>query len=34
MSFDYDMFVVGAGQRGTAAAERAAMYGVRVAILS
>lgn len=32
MSFDYDLFVIGAGPGGLAAAERAASYGVRVAI--
>lgn len=32
MSFDYDLFVIGAGPGGLAAAERAAGYGVRVAI--
>lgn len=32
MSFDYDLFVIGAGPGGLAAAERAASYGARVAI--
>lgn len=32
MSFDYDLFVIGAGPGGLAAAERAAQYGARVAI--
>ncbi|MGH2415325.1 MAG: FAD-dependent oxidoreductase, partial [Microcystaceae cyanobacterium] len=32
MSFDYDLFVIGAGPGGLAAAERAASYGVRVAL--
>ncbi len=32
MNFDYDLFVMGAGPGGTAAAERAATYGARVAI--
>lgn len=32
MSFDYDLFVIGAGPGGLAAAERAAAYGVHVAI--
>jgi glutathione reductase (NADPH) len=32
MSFDYDLFVIGAGPGGLAAAERAATYGARVAI--
>ena len=32
MSFDYDLFVIGAGPGGLAAAERAANYGARVAI--
>ncbi|AFZ33436.1 MULTISPECIES: FAD-dependent oxidoreductase [Cyanophyceae] len=32
MSFDYDLFVIGAGPGGLAAAERAAHYGARVAI--
>jgi glutathione reductase (NADPH) len=32
MSFDYELFVIGAGPGGLAAAERAAQYGVRVAI--
>ncbi len=32
MSFDYDLFVIGAGSGGIAAAETAASYGVRVAI--
>ncbi|MCA1991885.1 MAG: glutathione-disulfide reductase [Coleofasciculus sp. S288] len=33
MSFDYELFVIGAGPGGLAAAERAAGYGVRVAIV-
>lgn len=33
MSFDYDLLVIGAGPGGLAAAERAATYGVRVAIV-
>ena len=32
MNFDYDLFVIGAGPGGLAAAERAAEYGARVAI--
>jgi len=32
MSFNYDLFVIGAGPGGLAAAERAANYGARVAI--
>lgn len=32
MPFDYDLFVIGAGSGGLAAAERAAAYGARVAI--
>ncbi|HAZ49154.1 MAG TPA: glutathione-disulfide reductase [Cyanobacteria bacterium UBA11369] len=32
MKFDYDLFVIGAGPGGLAAAERAAGYGARVAI--
>lgn len=32
MAFDYDLLVIGAGSGGLAAAERAATYGVRVAI--
>ncbi|WP_315787811.1 FAD-dependent oxidoreductase [Fischerella sp. JS2] len=32
MSYDYDLFVIGAGPGGVAAAERAAKYGARVAI--
>lgn len=32
MSFDYNLFVIGAGPGGLAAAERAANYGARVAI--
>ncbi|PMB09854.1 hypothetical protein CEN49_05655, partial [Fischerella thermalis CCMEE 5273] len=32
MSFDYDLFVIGAGPGGLAASERAANYGARVAI--
>lgn len=32
MSFDYDLFVIGAGSGGIAAARRAASYGARVAI--
>jgi glutathione reductase (NADPH) len=32
MTFDYDLFVIGAGPGGLAAAERAASYGARVAI--
>lgn len=32
MSFDYDLFVIGAGPGGNAAAQRAAAYGARVAI--
>lgn len=32
MSFDYDLFIIGAGPGGLAAAERAATYGVRIAI--
>ncbi|MEA5507915.1 glutathione-disulfide reductase [Halotia wernerae UHCC 0503] len=32
MSYDYDLFVIGAGPGGIAAAERAAKYGARVAI--
>ena len=32
MSFDYDLFVIGAGPGGVAAARLAATYGARVAI--
>lgn len=32
MSFDYDLFVIGAGPGGVAAARRAANYGVHVAV--
>ncbi|KAB8331806.1 glutathione-disulfide reductase [Scytonema tolypothrichoides VB-61278] len=32
MTFDYDLFVIGAGPGGLAAAKKAASYGVRVAI--
>ncbi|MBH8564004.1 glutathione-disulfide reductase [Nostoc sp. CENA67] len=32
MAFDYDLFVIGAGPGGLAAAKKAASYGVRVAI--
>ncbi|MEH2300603.1 MAG: glutathione-disulfide reductase [Nostoc sp.] len=32
MTFDYDLFVVGAGPGGLAAAKKAASYGVRVAV--
>ena len=32
MDFDYDLFVIGAGPGGTAAAQRAATHGARVAI--
>ncbi len=32
MTFDYDLFVIGAGSGGLAAAKRAASYGARVAI--
>lgn len=32
MSFDYDLFVIGAGSGGLAASKRAASYGARVAI--
>lgn len=32
MSFDYDLFVIGAGPGGVAAAQRAAAYGARVVI--
>ncbi|MBV9387560.1 MAG: glutathione-disulfide reductase [Chroococcidiopsidaceae cyanobacterium CP_BM_ER_R8_30] len=32
MSFDYDLFVIGAGPGGAAAAKRAATYGARVAV--
>jgi len=32
MSFNYDLFIIGAGSAGLAAAKRAATYGVRVAI--
>ncbi|PMB00656.1 glutathione-disulfide reductase [Fischerella thermalis CCMEE 5205] len=32
MSFDYDLFVIGAGPGGLAASERAANYGARVAL--
>ena len=32
MNFDYDLFIIGAGPGGLAAAERAATYGVRIAI--
>jgi len=32
MSFDYDLFIIGAGSAGLAAAKQAANYGVRVAI--
>lgn len=32
MNFDYDLFVIGAGSGGIAAAKRAATYGARVAI--
>ena len=32
MTFDYDLFVIGAGTGGTAAAQRAAAHGARVAI--
>lgn len=32
MSFDYDLFVIGAGPGGTAAARRAAAHGARVAV--
>lgn len=31
-SFDYDLFVIGAGTEGVAAARQAVGYGVRVAI--
>ncbi len=32
MAFDYNLFVIGAGPGGLAAAKKAASYGVRVAI--
>lgn len=32
MNFDYDLFVIGAGPGGIAAARSAAIYGARVAI--
>ncbi|MEH1969913.1 glutathione-disulfide reductase [Nostoc sp.] len=32
MAFDYDLFVIGAGPGGLAAAKKAASYGVRVAV--
>lgn len=32
MSFNYDLFIIGAGSGGLAAAKRAASYGVRVGI--
>ena len=32
MSYDYDLFVIGAGPGGAAAAKRAATYGARVAV--
>lgn len=32
MTFDYDLFVIGAGSGGTAAARRAAAHGARVAV--
>jgi glutathione reductase (NADPH) len=32
MNFDYDLFVIGAGSAGSAAAQRAAAYGARVAV--
>jgi glutathione reductase (NADPH) len=32
MTFDYDLFVVGAGSGGLAASKRAASYGAKVAI--
>jgi flavin-dependent dehydrogenase len=32
MTFDYDLFVIGAGSGGLAASRRAAAYGARVAI--
>ncbi|MBD6615012.1 glutathione-disulfide reductase [Komarekiella sp. 'clone 1'] len=32
MTFDYDLFVIGAGPGGLAAAKKAASYGVRVAV--
>lgn len=32
MTFDYDLFVIGAGPGGLAAAKKAASYGIRVAI--
>lgn len=32
MSFDYDLFIIGAGPGGIAASKQAAKYGVRVAI--
>ncbi len=32
MKFDYDLFVIGAGSGGLAAAKRAASYGATVAI--
>lgn len=32
MAFDYDLFVIGAGSAGTAAAQRAAAHGARVAV--
>ncbi|MBW4559678.1 MAG: glutathione-disulfide reductase [Mojavia pulchra JT2-VF2] len=32
MAFDYDLFVIGAGPAGLAAAKQAASYGVRVAV--
>ncbi len=32
MTFDYDLFVIGAGPGGLAAAKKAASYGARVAV--
>ena len=32
MTFDYDLFVIGAGSGGLAASKRAASYGAKVAI--
>ncbi|MFN3678482.1 FAD-dependent oxidoreductase, partial [Thermosynechococcus sp.] len=32
MSYDYDLFVIGAGSGGLAASKRAASYGAKVAI--
>ncbi len=32
MTYDYDLFVIGAGSGGLAASKRAASYGAKVAI--